>query len=153
MRAINHALTGAVIGAYVTEPAIALPLAFFSHYVCDAIPHYGGGKPETEELNSSSFRTLLLIDALLCGLLVLILALRRPQHWLLMAFCAFLAASPDFFSIGRYLNARKHQPPKLNAYQRFASAIQWFEKPSGAVVEVVWFIAMLIILVPIIRQR
>jgi hypothetical protein len=153
MRAINHALTGAVIGAAISEPAIALPLAFFSHYVCDAIPHYGGGKPEEEELNSPVFRSLLLVDAGLCGLLVLILALYRPKHWLLMAVCAFLAASPDLFSIGRYKSAREHHKPNLNAYQRFASGIQWFERPIGAVVEVAWFIAMLIILVIIIRHR
>jgi hypothetical protein len=153
MRAINHALTGAVIGATVAEPAIALPLAFFSHYVCDAIPHYGGGRPEEEELNSTSFRSLLLIDVVLCGLLVLILVLYRPTHWLLMAVCAFLAASPDLFSISRYKSARKHHKPHLNLYQQFASDIQWFERPIGAVVEVAWLIAMLIILVVIIRHR
>lgn len=153
MRAINHALTGAAIGAYVSNPAIAAPAAFLSHYVCDAIPHYGGGKPEEEELNSTVFRSLLVADACLCGLLVLILALYHPKHWLLMAVCAFLAASPDLFSVGRYLSARKHRKPVLNAYQRFATAIQWFERPVGAVVEVAWLIAMLIILVPIIRHR
>jgi hypothetical protein len=153
MRAINHALTGAVIGAAIAEPAIALPLAFVSHYVCDAIPHYGGGKPEEEELNSTSFRSLLLVDAGLCGLLVLILALYRPKHWLLMAVCAFLAASPDLFSIGRYRSARKHHKPHLSLYQRFASGIQWFERPIGVVVEVAWLISMLTILVLITRQR
>jgi hypothetical protein len=153
MRAINHALTGAAIGVLIGEPVIAVPLAFVSHYVCDVIPHHGRQQPETEELNSTSFRVLLLADFCLCVLLVLILTLQRPHYWVLAAICAFVAASPDLFSINRYRNARHGKPPKLNPYLRFASGIQWFERPLGAVVEIVWFIAMLIILVPILLHR
>jgi len=151
MRAINHALTGAAIGLQVTEPVAAVPLAFISHYVCDIIPHYGRGLPEEEELNSALFRVLLAMDISLCVLLVLILGLWRPHHWLLAAVCAFVAASPDLFSLNRYLQARRHKPIKQNWYTKFASDIQWFERPIGAVVEVVWFVAMIIILVAIIH--
>lgn len=153
MRAINHALTGAAIGVVVGNPVIAVPAAFVSHYICDMIPHYGGGRPETEELNSSSFRFLLYLDIVLCGLVVLILATYRPQHWLLAAACAFVAASPDLFSLNRYRSARAGRPAKRNLYLDFASAIQWFERPIGAVVEITWFIAMLAILWPYIRYR
>jgi hypothetical protein len=152
MRAINHALTGAAIGLLVAEPVIAVPAAFVSHYVCDAIPHYGRGIAEEKELNSTSFRVSLVVDAGLCALLVLILALRRPQHWVLAAVCAFVAASPDLLSINRYREARRNQPIKRNWYTKLANdELQWFERPIGAVVEVAWFIAGIIILAPFIR--
>jgi hypothetical protein len=151
MRAVNHALTGAAIGLLVSEPVLAVPLAFVSHYVCDMIPHYGGGLPEKEEITSKKFNILLLIDFCLCPLVVLVLVLYRPDHWILAAVCAFVAASPDLFSISRYLDARANRQPKHSLYQDFATAIQWFERPIGAVVEVAWFIAMLIILIPLIR--
>jgi len=152
MRATTHAVTGAAIGLVVTEPLVAVPLALLSHYVCDIIPHYGADTSTQEELNSTRFRVLLLIDACLCALLVLILALYRPQHWVLAAICAFVATSPDLISVDLYRRARHGKPLKPNAYQRIAKGIQLFEKPIGAVVEVVWIIAMLIIIVPIIRR-
>ena len=153
MRAINHALTGAVIGVLVEEPALAVPAAFISHYICDVIPHFGTNRPEKEELNSRLFRILLLLDICLCALLVLTLAVYRPHHWALAAICAFAAASPDLFSINRYRTARRGGQPYHNRYIRFANDIQWFEKPIGAVVEVVWFIAMVIILIPFFQHR
>jgi len=153
MRAINHALTGAAIGLLVEEPIIAVPLAFVSHYICDVIPHYGGGKAKREELNSQTFRLLILIDFCLCVGLVVVLAVYRPRHWLLAAVCAFVATSPDLASINLYRNARNGKPLTMNRYIKFATGIQWFEKPIGAVVEVFWFIALIIILVPLIISR
>lgn len=153
MRAINHALTGTAIGLLVADPVVAIPLSFVSHYICDIIPHYGMDLPESEELNTKTFRVLLLADFCLCVLVVLILAVYRPHHWLLAAICAFVAASPDLASVKRYLNARRGKPIKYNRYINFATSIQRFEKPIGAVVEIAWFIAMLIIVVPIIVQK
>ena len=97
MRSINHALAGAFIGLEISNPVVAVPVAFVSHYICDVIPHYGGGKPEREEINSNSFQVLLILDVCLCALLVLVLALYHPRHWILAAICAFVAASPDLF--------------------------------------------------------
>ncbi len=152
MRAITHAMTGAAIGLGVSEPAVAVPMALASHYVLDALPHYGGGLPESEELNSPTFRVLLLADICLCPLLVLLLAVQRPQHWILAAICAFVAAAPDLASINIYRRARRGEPPKTNRYTRFAHAIQWFERPLGGIFEAAWFMVMLVILVPIIRK-
>ncbi len=153
MRAINHALTGTVIGLAISEPAIALPVAFLSHYVCDAIPHYGGNGSEQEEINSRSFRILLVVDALLCAALVALLALYRPHRWLQAALCAFLAASPDLFSIPRYRSLRKHKSFRPNLYERLAKNLQWFEHPIGAVVEVVWGIGMVVLILTISRPH
>jgi hypothetical protein len=41
MHSINHAALGAVIGLVTKDPLIAIPAAFASHFVLDALPHYG----------------------------------------------------------------------------------------------------------------
>ena len=152
MRAINHALTGAIIGLSIEQPAIALPLAFASHYVLDAIPHFDlYGDRTNRWLKQKSFRVLLGVDALLCAALVAILVVSKPHNWLVAIMCAFLGALPDAFSFLRYKHVNDGQVHHANRYERFASKIQWFERPIGWVVEVAWFIGAIIVLVPLVH--
>jgi hypothetical protein len=151
MRAINHALTGAVIGLAIAEPAAAIPLAIVSHFVCDAIPHYGQNDPEDQRLQSSLFRRLIYFDTILCFGLVILLAINRPINWQLAVICAFLAAAPDLLSINKYRHALAHTKYHPNLYSKFASQIQWFERPIGVVVEVAWFIGAIVLLIPLLR--
>lgn len=149
MTATNHALTGAVIGLVVASP-VAVVLALLSHYVLDVIPHYGSAEPESARLKSSLFRNYLFVEAFLCFLIVVSLAVRQPVHWQLAAVCAFAAASPDLLSIKRYLTVRAGKAWKPTGYFRFASGIQWFERPIGAVVEAAWAVFMLVLLAKLI---
>jgi hypothetical protein len=155
MRAINHALTGAIIGLVIGEPLAAIPVAFLSHYIMDVIPHHGEGdtgeKAKLKWLRSKLFRYLIYADALLCGLLVLVLAISQPAHWLLAAICAFAAASPDLFSFNRYRKTLSKKEWEAGWYSNFASNIQWFERPIGAFVEIAWLAAAIVILFPILR--
>ena len=151
MTAINHALTGTVIGLVVGEPLIALPAALASHFVCDAIPHFGVNMPNEVMLKTRAFRDYLVAEAFLCFLLVVCLAIFQPQNWQLAALCAFLAAAPDFASANRYFKVRGDRPWQPSFYSNFAGSIQWFERPIGAVVEAAWFIAAIIIIVPFVR--
>lgn len=141
MRAINHALTGAVIGLTVSSPAFAVPLAVASHFICDALPHYGASKEASATLRSKTFAASLVIDAGLCFLLVVLLAVMHQSSWLLASVCAFAAAAPDLAWVPGYL--RVHRGAAFaehpNRLMRFAKAIQWFERPSGAIVEIAWF--------------
>lgn len=142
MRAINHALTGAIIGLTIESPVVAMPAAFLSHYVMDAIPHYDyDGDRSGRWIGSKRFALVLILDAGLCFLVVVMLALFRPSHWVNAAACAFLAALPDAFSFMRFRHIRNNEPHIPNRYERFASKIQWFERPIGAVVEITWFFA------------
>lgn len=152
MTATNHALTGALIGLTAANPLLAVPLAFASHFVLDAIPHFGASSDETAWLRNKNFRLLLIGEAALCVLLVLLLAVTRPRHWLVGAVAAFAAASPDLFYIGRFRRAQEHKPlGSRNLFLKFHAAIQWFERPIGAVVEVVWLAGALLLLVPLLR--
>lgn len=151
MTAINHALTGTVIGLLVGQPLIAVPAAVASHYVCDALPHFGTNLPEKVVLKSNKFRSYLMVEAVLCFALVVCLAVFRPEYWLLAIVCAFAAAAPDFLSINRYLVVRRGKHWQPGRYTKFAKDIQWFERPIGAVVEIAWFVAAVAIIVPFIR--
>lgn len=151
MTAVNHALTGTVIGLVVGQPLIALPAALASHFICDALPHFGSKLPAAARLKTNNFRNYLILEAALCMLLVLCLAVLQPQHWFLASACAFLATSPDLLWINRYLKVRRGRHWKRNAYERFAGDIQWFERPIGGVVEIAWFIAAVLVILPFIR--
>ncbi|MBA3758589.1 hypothetical protein H0X10_03090 [Candidatus Saccharibacteria bacterium] len=148
MIATNHALMGALLGLSIGSP-IALPIALMSHFVLDSIPHYSDRRVK---LQSQRFFVQLTLEAILCAILVLFLALQRPEYWLLAAVCAFLAVSPDFMWIPRFVRAFTHKPaPKTNNFIiRFHKGIQWFERPIGIVVEIAWLLGATTILANIV---
>lgn len=141
MTATNHALTGAVIGLTFHNPALALPGALLSHYLLDALPHFRPNMPDEVLLKTRGFKLYLIGEALLCFLIVLTLFLTQPPNWWLGAVCAFVAAAPDLISFGRFRRVIDDKPVKKSAYAKFARGIQWFERPIGAVVEIVWLMA------------
>lgn len=151
MTAINHALTGAAIGLLVGEPLVAVPAALASHYVCDIIPHFKVNLPDEILLRKRSYRTYLITEATLCLLLVVVLTLLRPRHWLLADICAFVATSPDMLSFKRYRTVRSGQAHHRGWYGKFTKRIQWFERPIGWVVEATWALAALTIIAEIVR--
>lgn len=143
MTAPNHALTGALIGMAVGNPVLAVALAFLSHFVCDAIPHYD--PPGDAAHRISSKRLIIeqiLIGGAICFFLVVCLALAQPGHWLLAAICAFAATSPDFFWIPRWLHVRKthHDLSRMNPFLRFHAWIQWKTGPRLIALELAWFV-------------
>lgn len=140
MQAINHALTGAIIGLTVSRPVIAIPAAVVSHVVCDVIPHFGG-IPRWEK--TKFFKIQLLIDASLCVLLVAVLFIAQPAHWFLASICAFAATAPDLLWARGYMHTLRGEQYKQNRLEKFLSDIQWLERPIGALVEIVWFVASL----------
>ncbi len=150
MTATNHALTGALIGLVIGEPLIAIPAALVSHFICDALPHYDSVLRE-EKLHKTWFRYYLIAEASLCFLIVLVLAIVQPENWLLASICAFVAASPDLLWIPRYVKTLSGRVWQPNRYERFASNIQWFMKPSGAVVEIAWAAGCIILILPFLR--
>jgi hypothetical protein len=122
-----------------------------SHFVCDAIPHYGN---DAVKLWSHNFLRLLVTDASLCVALVAVLAYYHPIHWLLASLCAFLATSPDLLWIPTFIyGLRNHRSQKQSKMEHLLGpdGIQWFQRPIGAVVEVVWAIGMLVLISPFVK--
>ena len=105
---VPHMLAGAAIGKIWPRARYALPAAFLSHLVLDALPHR-----EVTEIPglTPATRDVLGAVAIVAALaLVAILSWKRPQRWVMLgaAFCAIL---PDLLD---------HVGPK--AYQ------VWFDR-------------------------
>lgn len=58
----NHVLAGALIGLIVRDEKIAFAGGFASHFVCDAVPHWGGCGYER---NSEEFFKVAVVDGTL----------------------------------------------------------------------------------------
>lgn len=144
MTATNHVLTGAVIAGVIHNPWLALPVAFFSHFALDGLPHIGA---PGLTFDSMPFKIILFTDMSVAAFVLLLLLLLAPASvWLLIA-CGILCASPDLMWLQKFLAGNRHQKiPKPGPVRRFHSKVQWFERPIGSVVELAWFFAMLTIL-------
>lgn len=137
MTATNHALTGALIGVAVSNPWLAIPLAVASHFVCDAIPHFGLN--DQKAVSRPAFARFLTGDIILAVLLLAGSVIARPNHWLLLVICGISAMSPDLMWIPTFIRARRGQQfRKRRGIMRFHEIIQWFERPRGLIVEVAW---------------
>lgn len=135
MTATNHALSGALIGLAVTQPAIALPLAFASHFVLDAIPHFGIKFYESDK-KRRFFHGYLLVDASLLAVIIVALYL-AGAGWLVFA-CLFLAGCPDFVQAYKYLFKPKFRtkPTHEHWFTKFHKGIQKSETEKGIFVEI-----------------
>lgn len=141
MTATNHVITGALIASVIHNPVVALPAALLSHFVLDALPHFGGVKH-----TAAGFLRLLFCDMFIACLFLGWLVLYRPDHWFLLGIGGVLAASPDLMWLPAFLLELRtgKQPSKLtNPITRFHTFVQWGERPWGIAIEIVWFAAML----------
>lgn len=150
MIATNHALTGAVIVLAVKQPALALPLAFLSHFILDAIPHFGIHEDQPIKRNGHwLFRSVVIVDvALVIAALAAVPLLfggTISGWWILLGMLA--ALSPDSVWIYRFLNEVRTKIAKPHGrFARFHQWIQWSEKPWGLSVEFAWAITMLVLM-------
>ena len=144
MTATNHALTGAIVGLSIHQPAIAVPVAFLSHYILDGIPHFDGVISQ----KSRAFKLYLLTEALICFGLVLWLKASKVEYWWLGALCAFVAASPDFMWIKGYIAVQRglKVPKPRNILVKLHDKVQWFARPIGGIVEIIWLLCAIWIL-------
>lgn len=140
-------MTGAVIALLVKEPAIAIPLSFISHFMCDVIPHFGvidnPGQPD-DELFKKKFNIILALDFLAAVGLMIVLGKLFPAQKQLIWICMIAAAIPDLASAyyRLYIEKIKKQPRHHSIITRFLYGIQTSETYKGAFVEVAWFLVM-----------
>lgn len=145
MTVTNHILAGAIIGLAIQEPLIALPLALLSHFVMDALPHFGykgnGGFGEalqhrlTYWVGAATTLTTLLVVMLLIA----------HQEWLALA-AGLTATLPDALGVYNYRHFERHGQTATGlvklVHVKFHRAIQWCERPWGIWVELATFIAL-----------
>jgi hypothetical protein len=137
----NHLLVGAAIATVVKQPLLALPLAFASHFVLDALPHFGYNNGGYKALLKHRMTfVMLLLDIVGVTLIALTFGLSQAMVWA----GAILALSPDLEWPYRYLLfERKGKTPPETALTRFHERVQWCERPWGFWIEIVFFIVVL----------
>ena len=135
MTATNHVVTGAVIGAAITNPILAIPIAFLAHFALDALPHYGD-----DNHTSKKFLYVLIADMSLAMAVLISIAVLGLPNWPLLVACGVACASPDLMWLPRWIDEmRGKKPPAMGAIRKFHSRIQWCERSWGIGVEAIWF--------------
>ena len=141
MNVSNHLLAGAAIAFAVKQPVLALPLAFASHFVLDALPHYGFERQGFDVWRTKKSAGLLLVlDAI--GITLVVGFLVMQQEYIALI-AGLVAASPDSVWIYRYFRfERRRRTAAYNWINRFHLAVQWCERRWGIYVEFVFYIAL-----------
>ncbi|HSW74808.1 MAG TPA: hypothetical protein VLG16_02965 [Candidatus Saccharimonadales bacterium] len=145
MTLTNHLLTGAIFAKVLPLP-LAIPLAFASHFVLDALPHFGFINIEERTKYNKLFGAIVLLDCLLSVALSAWLISRGHSQWLLAGFAAF---SPDLVWIYRFTVEEKFgklKPTKGNRFIQFHIKIQQYERAWGGLVELVYAVGAFLIL-------
>jgi len=141
--ASNHVVTGALIAANIRNPAMALPLALVSHFVLDALPHFGKVSHTTKK-----YMVILCSDMVVASSFLGYLLLTRPNYWLLMMACGIIAAAPDLMWFPRFwkeIHGKVSHKP-VDKITQFHSKIQWGERPWGIIIELLWFFGIVFLL-------
>lgn len=147
MLATNHGLTGIVLGAYLPLP-IAIPAAFASHFVMDALPHYG--IEQGDRNNSKVYKMIVYCDTFVA---LAFAAALIPLHKWHMELTGWVAYSPDALWVAYYFkNGKNLQFTPSNAFLRFHQRIQKFERPRGVVVDLTYLALILPVVFHAITQ-
>jgi len=138
MTLTNHLLAGSLIAKYLPLP-IAIPVAFASHFVLDALPHFGFKTIDErlEQKDSVLLKTMILLDVLVALIFATWLIYNNHLSWLLVGLVAF---SPDFIWIYRFIfqeNFGKLRPRPGGRFIQFHAGLQKREFPRGWVVEMI----------------
>ena len=147
MTATNHALTGAVIVAAVSNPVIGLPLALLSHFVLDALPHFGAHT--VAQPGKREFSAILMTDGVLLISLLIVLTVAGKSvdlAWWLLPLGGVLGSAPDIMWAKHYRDDIKGDVKQWGVVRKFHKQIQRWERSWGWVVEVLWFVCFVVIL-------
>lgn len=149
MTSTNHVMTGAVIALAVRQPTLAIPFAFISHFVLDAIPHFGIYEDDVIRRNGHwLFRSVISVGIpVMLTLLIIIPHLAANKiAWGIVLASMLAAILPDSIWVYRFFQEIKTRQWRTGGrFARFHQAIQWFEQPAGLIVELAWLLTMLII--------
>jgi len=131
MIGFNHAAVGGLLATVLPLP-VALPLAFASHFIMDALPHYG---IPHERRNSSRFWRLF-GTADVAAALIVIGGLSALLNRFDIFLCGLVAASPDLIWVARIVRNRSYDLScNESRFTRWHVKIQRWERPWGIYIE------------------
>jgi len=96
-----HVIVGAAIATRVVNPALALPLAFASHFVLEKVPHWNPHlNTETEKYGKPTKKSTNIVIAdvaasLAAGFFIASRVLPDTGHFVTILAASFVAALPD----------------------------------------------------------
>jgi hypothetical protein len=96
-----HVIVGAAIATNVANPLVSLPLAFFSHFVLERVPHWNphlNTELKTHGKISKQTKMVVFFDstlALTSGVIIASLALPDINRFFIIIFACFLSVLPD----------------------------------------------------------
>jgi hypothetical protein len=145
MTITNHVLAGALIGLAVTQPALAVVLALGSHFLMDALPHFGyAGRKGYAEVLRHRLTYVVSAVTLVSTVAVIVLLIAADKWFALLT--GLIAASPDAVGLYNWLAYEKrgnHAKGLLElVHVKFHRRIQWCERPWGVIVEVAVFVGL-----------
>lgn len=145
MTGFSHTTTGVVIALSIHHPALALPLALLSHFVLDALPHYGNA---TLDGTDKFFRRFIIADAIAGFGIAIVMMLLIPEKWLAIALCGALATIPDLMWLPNHIRQVKNLESKPhNRLMHWHQSIQFEHPVWGVAAEAMWVTAMVAFLV------
>lgn len=152
MTITNHILAGSIIGLVVPNPVLAVVLAFASHFVMDALPHFGYPGKAGYVIFKYRLTQIVAVATFITSLAVIIL-LGSTGNWFALL-TGLIAASPDAVGFYNYLKYERKQLPPTKLLQvfhvRFHRWIQWCEQPWGVVAEIFVSSMLLYVLWPLL---
>lgn len=124
MTATNHTLAGIGLTTVVANPVLLVVLAFCSHFILDALPHFG--MPGVIH-KSNKFLSWLVIDIMLmlCAVGAAMTYLDVGSIYIILG--AGAAVLPDVLHINKLVGEKTIFPK----FQNFHARIQWYERPLG----------------------
>lgn len=147
MTATNHAVMGSIVAVGVVNPVIGLPLALASHFLLDALPHFGAhtiAKPGSKE-----FSAIITFDTFLTVSFFVIASFAGYRAGLpiwLVPVGAMLGWIPDAMWYKHYQNDLRGEDKHWDIVRRAHKKIQRYEVSWGWIVESVWFVASVALL-------
>jgi len=128
MLATNHGTTGMIIGALLPLP-IAIPVAFASHFVMDALPHYGIDSKARDK--SKVYKRIVYIDTTVALSFALLSAVTGRWSMFIVGWVAY---SPDGYWVYMYAKSKTFNLKPKNSIAKFHQRIQ-YERPWGLFLE------------------
>ncbi len=149
MTGFNHIITGIGIAVTVRHPIAAPLLAFVSHFVLDALPHYDPGYYGPHQAVHKHFKFYILFEAMvIISILAASVFLFQAELWLVLL-CAVAAILPDIFWLAEKAHGHRYG---LKQFYTFHTIIQWGERRWGWTIELVYFAIISVTLLQYIKQ-
>ena len=133
MLALNHALFGAIIAVSVKQPALIIPLGIASHFVLDALPHFGNS--ESFGRYSNNYYLVVFADGIAMIIALAAMTLFWPHMAGIILLGSISAMSPDLLWP---LAPKVKSGTILSKFFIFHKKIQLSETPKGIISELAW---------------